>query len=45
MVHAAVMDTVGAAAGFVVPGVCLTLVAAYAVFDLRTRRDVAEVAS
>jgi FHS family L-fucose permease-like MFS transporter len=45
MVHAAVMDTSGPAAGFVVPGVCLALVAAYAVFDLRTRRDVAEVAS
>ena len=45
MVHAAVMDTAGAAAGFVVPGACLALVAAYAVFDLRTRRDEAEVAS
>ena len=45
MVHAAVMDTAGPAAGFVVPGVCLALVAAYAVFDLRTRRDVAEVVS
>ncbi len=39
MVHAAVMDRVGAAAGYVVPGVCLALVAAYALFDLRTTRD------
>ncbi|HZG90958.1 MAG TPA: L-fucose:H+ symporter permease [Pseudonocardia sp.] len=38
MVHAAVMDRVGAAQGFVVPGVCLALVAAYAVFDLRNVR-------
>jgi len=45
MVHAAVMDTAGAAAGYAVPGICLALVAGYAVFDLRTRRDPAEVAS
>lgn len=45
MVHAAVMDTAGAAAGYAVPGICLALVAAYAAFDLRTRRDGAEVAA
>jgi MFS transporter, FHS family, L-fucose permease len=39
MVHAAIMDTQGAARGFVVPGVCLALVAAYALFDLRTTRE------
>lgn len=39
MVHAAVMDTQGAARGYVVPGVCLALVAAYALFDLRTSRE------
>ena len=33
-----VMDEVGAALGFVVPGICLALVGAYALFDLRTRR-------
>ncbi|WP_151526677.1 L-fucose:H+ symporter permease [Serinicoccus kebangsaanensis] len=38
MIHAAVMDSAGSAAGYVVPGVCLALVAAYAVFDLRTDR-------
>ena len=39
MVHAAVMDSAGTAAGYVVPGVCLALVAAYALFDLRTTRE------
>lgn len=39
MVHAAVMDVTGAARAFVVPGVCLALVAAYALFDLRTGRE------
>jgi FHS family L-fucose permease-like MFS transporter len=39
MVHAAVMDSQGAARAFVVPGVCLALVAAYALFDLRTSRE------
>lgn len=38
MVHAAVMDTAGSAAGYLVPGICLALVAAYAVFDLRNTR-------
>lgn len=43
MVHAAVMDVAGSAVGFVVPGVCLALVAAYALFDLRTPRPQAPV--
>lgn len=38
MVHAAVMDSLGAAMGYVVPGICLALVAAYALFDLRNTR-------
>jgi FHS family L-fucose permease-like MFS transporter len=33
------MDEVGAALAFVVPGICLALVAAYALFDLRHRRE------
>lgn len=41
MVHAAVMDVAGSAAGFVVPGVCLLVVAGYALFDLRTPRPAA----
>ncbi|SDE50103.1 L-fucose:H+ symporter permease [Auraticoccus monumenti] len=38
MVHGAVMDQAGAAKGYVVPAVCLALVAAYALFDLRSHR-------
>jgi FHS family L-fucose permease-like MFS transporter len=38
LVHGAVMDAVGAAPAFIVPGVCLALVACYALFDLRTAR-------
>jgi FHS family L-fucose permease-like MFS transporter len=38
MVHGAVMDQVGPAAGYLVPGVCLALVGAYALFDLRSTR-------
>ena len=38
MIQAAVMDGYGSAAGYVVPGVCLLLVAGYAVFDLRNTR-------
>ena len=34
-----IMDNVGTAAGFIVPATCLALVAAYALFDLRTKRD------
>ena len=45
MVHAAVMDAVGPAMGYVVPGVCLALVGAYALFDLRnTRPAISDVA-
>jgi len=38
LVHGKVMDEFGAAKAYVVPGVCLALVAAYALFDLRTER-------
>src|SRR3954449_5974392 len=34
-----IMDSAGAAAGFIVPAVCLTFVTLYALFDLRTRRN------
>ena len=41
MVHAAVMDAAGSSMGYIVPAVCLALVAAYALFDLRnTRPDI-----
>ncbi len=39
MVHGYVMDAFSPALGYVVPGVCLAMVAAYALFDLRTSRD------
>ncbi len=39
MVHAFVMDAFSPALGYVVPGFCLAMVAAYAVFDIRTSRD------
>jgi MFS transporter, FHS family, L-fucose permease len=32
------MDNVGTAQGFIVPAVCMALVAAYALFDLSTKR-------
>jgi FHS family L-fucose permease-like MFS transporter len=38
VVQGKVMDVASTAVGFVVPAVCLGLVAAYALFDLRTRR-------
>jgi len=38
MVHGAVMDKAGPAMGYAVPGVCLALVGAYALFDLRSKR-------
>lgn len=38
MVHGAVMDAAGPAMGYAVPGVCLAVVAAYALFDLRHPR-------
>jgi MFS transporter, FHS family, L-fucose permease len=39
LVQGRVMDEFGAAPAFVVPGVCLGLVACYALFDMRTRRE------
>ncbi len=39
LVQGRVMDEFGAAPAFVVPGVCLGLVACYALFDLRSRRE------
>ena len=41
MVHAAVMDAASPAIGYVVPGICLALVAAYALFDLGNTRPAA----
>jgi FHS family L-fucose permease-like MFS transporter len=38
MVHGKIMDTVGAAQAYAVPGLCLAGVALYALFDLRTSR-------
>jgi FHS family L-fucose permease-like MFS transporter len=38
MVHGAVMDVAGPALGYVVPGICLALVGAYALFDLKSER-------
>src|SRR4051794_1207241 len=38
LVMGKVMDQASTAVGYVVPGVCLALVAAYALFDLRTKR-------
>jgi FHS family L-fucose permease-like MFS transporter len=38
LVHGRVMDEVGAALAYAVPGVCLALVTCYALFDLRTNR-------
>ena len=38
LVQGKVMDEVGAALAFVVPGICLAFVAAYALFDLRHSR-------
>jgi MFS transporter, FHS family, L-fucose permease len=39
------MDEVGTALGFAVPGVCLALVGLYALFDLRTHRGGGELAT
>lgn len=39
MVQALVMDVASPALGYVVPGVCLAFVAAYALFDLRTTAE------
>jgi FHS family L-fucose permease-like MFS transporter len=38
MVHGKAMDLFGAAPAFLVPAVCLAVVAAYALFDLRSNR-------
>src|SRR3954464_4920809 len=38
MVHGKIMDAVGSAQAYVVPGVCLAGVALYALFDLRSSR-------
>jgi FHS family L-fucose permease-like MFS transporter len=38
MVHGKVMDAVGAAEAYLVPGLCLAGVALYALFDLRSSR-------
>jgi FHS family L-fucose permease-like MFS transporter len=38
MVHGKLMDAVGPAFAFIVPAICLGLVACYALFDLRTAR-------
>ena len=35
LVHGRVMDTAGAAAGFIVPAICLAFVTCHALFDLR----------
>ncbi len=43
MAHAAVMDLAGSAMGYIVPAICLALVAAYALFDLNhTRPDIVD---
>jgi len=38
ILHGAVMDEVGAAMGYVVPAICLALVAAYALYDMTHAR-------
>ena len=38
-IHGLVMDTVGTALAFAVPGFCLACVALYALYDLRTNRE------
>jgi MFS transporter, FHS family, L-fucose permease len=38
-----VMDDFGAAVGYIVPAVCLAIVTAYALFDLRTNRGGGEL--
>jgi FHS family L-fucose permease-like MFS transporter len=38
MLHGVVMDVAGPAMGYAVPGACLLLVAAYALFDMRSHR-------
>jgi FHS family L-fucose permease-like MFS transporter len=43
LVHGSLMDVVGTALAFVVPGVCLAFVTLYALFDLRTHREGGEL--
>jgi FHS family L-fucose permease-like MFS transporter len=38
MLHGAVMDELGAAMGYVIPAICLALVAAYALYDMTHER-------
>ena len=45
MVQGAVMDQVGAAQAFVVPGLCLAMVTLYALFELRSSRRSGELAT
>jgi FHS family L-fucose permease-like MFS transporter len=45
LVQGRIMDTAGAAPAFIVPAVCLGLVACYALFDLRTTRHGGAVVS
>lgn len=45
MLHAAVMDTAGSALGYIVPGICLAVVAAYALFALKNTRPAAGAAT
>jgi MFS transporter, FHS family, L-fucose permease len=45
LVQGKLMDTVGANLAFIVPGICLGLVACYALFDLRTTRHAGPVVS
>ncbi|WP_324651124.1 L-fucose:H+ symporter permease [Georgenia sp. H159] len=45
MVHAAVMDAAGSALGYIVPGICLAAVAAYALFALKNTRPAAGAAT
>lgn len=45
MVHAAVMDAAGSAMGYIVPGICLAAVAAYALFALKSTRPAAGAAT
>ncbi|HEY0815977.1 MAG TPA: L-fucose:H+ symporter permease [Pseudonocardia sp.] len=45
VVHGAVADATNQATAYVVPAICMAVVAAYALFELRTSRHVPEVAA
>jgi FHS family L-fucose permease-like MFS transporter len=45
LIHGTVMDQMGAALAFAVPGVCLAMVTLYALFELRSSRAGGELAS